>query len=182
MLSPLLLDTLRLHWKHSRPQHWLFPGYKADKPITTKAVFLLVRKAAARARITKTVSQHVLRHYATSRTMPRSTSTKRPRACGPLRSSHGPVKVMRHSPVASRRARCGSKTGVVGRYGAPKLFLPKAGSPFVPSRSVVQVYRQYQRRPSGHGVRFGNYASSPQSKAPQIGACAFRGGIVRDVA
>jgi site-specific recombinase XerD len=40
----------------------LFPGYGADKPITTKAVFLMIRNAASRAKITKTVSPHVLRH------------------------------------------------------------------------------------------------------------------------
>jgi site-specific recombinase XerD len=62
MLSPLLLDTLRQYWKQRRPKRWLFPGAKADKPITTKAVFLMIRKAATRAKITKTVSPHVLRH------------------------------------------------------------------------------------------------------------------------
>ena len=133
-----------------------------------------LHQIAAAVGIKSRIVPHQFRHYATSRTMPRSASTRRSRACGPLHSSHGPVNVMRHSPVASLRARCGSKTGVVRRYRAPKLFLPKAGSPFVPSRSVVQVCRQYQRRPSGHGVWFGNYASSPQSKAPQIAACAFR--------
>ena len=62
MLSPLLLDMLRQYWKQSRSADWLFPGYKANRPITTKAVFLMVQKAAARAKITKTVSPHVLRH------------------------------------------------------------------------------------------------------------------------
>ena len=62
MLSPVLLDTLRQYWKHGRSKRWLFPGYGADKPITTKAVFLMIRNAASRAKITKTVSPHVLRH------------------------------------------------------------------------------------------------------------------------
>lgn len=62
MLSPVLLDTLRAYWKQGKPTHWLFPGQKPDKPITTKAIFLLIRKAATRAKITKTVSPHVLRH------------------------------------------------------------------------------------------------------------------------
>lgn len=62
MLSPVLLDTLRQYWKHSRSKRWLFPGHGADKPITTKAVFLMIRNAASRAKITKTVSPHVLRH------------------------------------------------------------------------------------------------------------------------
>jgi integrase/recombinase XerD len=62
MLSPILLNSLREYCRRVRPKHWLFPGYSADKPITTKAVFLMIRKAAARAKITKTVSPHVLRH------------------------------------------------------------------------------------------------------------------------
>jgi integrase/recombinase XerD len=71
MLSPTLWTALREYCRRVHPKHWLFPGYSADKPITTKAVFLMIRKAAARAKITKTVSPHVLRHYAASRTMPR---------------------------------------------------------------------------------------------------------------
>jgi integrase/recombinase XerD len=62
MLSPVLLETLRLYWKQRRPRRWLFPGQGAEKPITTKAVFLMTQKAAARAGIRKTVSPHVLRH------------------------------------------------------------------------------------------------------------------------
>jgi integrase/recombinase XerD len=62
MLSPVLLDTLRRYWKRGRPGRWLFPGHGTGRPITTKAVFLMIRKAAARAKITKTVSPHVLRH------------------------------------------------------------------------------------------------------------------------
>ncbi len=62
MLSPVLLETLRQYWKGCRPGRWLFPGYGPDKPITTKSVFLMVRSIAARAKITKTVSPHTLRH------------------------------------------------------------------------------------------------------------------------
>jgi integrase/recombinase XerD len=62
MLSPVLLATLRQYWKRSRPKRWLFPGYGPDKPMTTKSVFLMVRSTAARAKITKTVSPHTLRH------------------------------------------------------------------------------------------------------------------------
>jgi site-specific recombinase XerD len=62
MLSPVLLETLRQYWKGSRPKRWLFPGYGPDKPMRTKSVFLMVRSIAARAKITKTVSPHTLRH------------------------------------------------------------------------------------------------------------------------
>jgi integrase/recombinase XerD len=62
MLSPVLLETLRLYWKGSRSKRWLFPGYGPDKPMRTKSVFLTVRSIAAGAKITKTVSPHTLRH------------------------------------------------------------------------------------------------------------------------
>jgi len=62
MLSPVLLETLRQYWKRSRPRCWLFPGNGPDNPMTTKSVFLMVRSIAARAKITKTVSPHTLRH------------------------------------------------------------------------------------------------------------------------
>ena len=62
MLSPVLLETLRRYWKASRPKPWIFPGYGPDKPMTTKSVFLMVRSIASRAKITKTVSPHTLRH------------------------------------------------------------------------------------------------------------------------
>jgi site-specific recombinase XerD len=62
MLSPILLDALREYCKRCKPKGWLFPGQNPEKPITTKAVFLMIRKSAARAKITKIVSPHVLRH------------------------------------------------------------------------------------------------------------------------
>lgn len=62
MLSPVLLTALRDYWRQSKPQNWLFPGCTPDKPMTPKAVFLMIRNAASRAQITKTVSPHVLRH------------------------------------------------------------------------------------------------------------------------
>src|SRR6202050_5330180 len=62
ILSPIWRDTVRRYWKRSRPGRCLFPGHGTGRPITTKAVFLMIRKAAARAKITKTVSPHVLRH------------------------------------------------------------------------------------------------------------------------
>jgi integrase/recombinase XerD len=62
MLSPVLLETLRQYWKRGKPGRWLFPGHGTGRPITTKAVFLMIRKAGARAKITKVVSPHVLRH------------------------------------------------------------------------------------------------------------------------
>jgi site-specific recombinase XerD len=69
-LSPKLLETLREYWRWRRPRAYLFPcgapGRNKDVPLTTKAVWLACRKAAAQAGIVKPISPHTLRHsYAT---------------------------------------------------------------------------------------------------------------------
>jgi site-specific recombinase XerD len=69
-LSPTLLETLRQYWRWMRPKTYLFPGtengWRVDRPITAKMVWIAVDYAAKRAGIQKRVSPHVLRHsYAT---------------------------------------------------------------------------------------------------------------------
>jgi integrase/recombinase XerD len=65
-LSPMLLATLREHWRWMKPTTWLFPGtlhnWRADRPMTPKVVWDACRTAAARAGLTKRVSAHTLRH------------------------------------------------------------------------------------------------------------------------
>ncbi len=65
-LRPKLLETLRDYWRWMRPETYLFPGGRyhsqTDRPISPKAVYNVVRDAAARAGITKQVSPHTLRH------------------------------------------------------------------------------------------------------------------------
>jgi integrase len=74
LLTPKLLQTLREYWRWMKPRTYLFPGtvnnWRADVPITEKIVWTAVAEAAKHAGITKHVSPHTLRHYATSRTMP----------------------------------------------------------------------------------------------------------------
>lgn len=67
MLSPVLLDELRVHWrrlsKHS--SDWLFPGnpwHSGDQPIDTKTPRHACQYAARRAGIKKKVYPHMLRH------------------------------------------------------------------------------------------------------------------------
>ena len=62
MLSPKLLAILRAWWKVDRPRHWLFPGARPEAPITREAVRYACQLAARRARLTKPVSPHALRH------------------------------------------------------------------------------------------------------------------------
>jgi len=65
-LSPKLLETLREYWRRTTPKTYLFPGYRGDVPLTTKAVWHACHDAVKRAGIQKKISPHSLRHsYAT---------------------------------------------------------------------------------------------------------------------
>ena len=68
MLSPQLLNLLRLWWREGRrrnvilPHGWLFPGQNRTDPISTRQLHRAVHEAAERAGIRKRVSPHTLRH------------------------------------------------------------------------------------------------------------------------
>jgi integrase/recombinase XerD len=62
MLSPHLLDLLRVYWKVVRPRGWLFPGRNPGQPLTTRQINRACHIAAERAGIEKRVSPHTLRH------------------------------------------------------------------------------------------------------------------------
>ena len=62
MLSPCLLPLLRHYWQQYQLESWLFPGPKLTKPISTKGVFYICRKAGKAANLTKAVHPHLLRH------------------------------------------------------------------------------------------------------------------------
>jgi integrase/recombinase XerD len=63
MLSERLLEILRGYWVQVRPEGgWLFPGRKAGEPITRTAVAHAIHAAAAKAKLRKKVTPHLLRH------------------------------------------------------------------------------------------------------------------------
>ncbi len=68
MLSPKLLDELRLYWRglHHKPCTWLFPGGRwhgrTEQPMSDKVVWYACEQAAKRAGIGKPVHPHTLRH------------------------------------------------------------------------------------------------------------------------
>jgi site-specific recombinase XerD len=68
MLSPQLLELLRLWWREGRrrnvilPHGWLFPGQSRTDPISTRQLHRAVHEAAETAGIRKRVSPHTLRH------------------------------------------------------------------------------------------------------------------------
>jgi site-specific recombinase XerD len=62
MLSPTLLEELRLYVRWARPHHWLFPGMDPTQPLCNRALQRTCRLTGERAQITKRVTPHVLRH------------------------------------------------------------------------------------------------------------------------
>jgi len=68
MLSPQLLELLRMWWREGRkrgvliPHGWLFPGHTVTDPISTRQLHRAVQEAAEMAGIRKRVSPHTLRH------------------------------------------------------------------------------------------------------------------------
>jgi len=62
MLSPQLLDLLRVWWRQARPLAWLFPGQNPVNPLTTRQLNRAFHAAADMAEIDKKVSPHTLRH------------------------------------------------------------------------------------------------------------------------
>jgi site-specific recombinase XerD len=67
MLSPILLEELRAHWRRLRKRSsvWLFPGnrwHSGDQPMDTKTPRHACQYAARQAGIKKKVYPHVLRH------------------------------------------------------------------------------------------------------------------------
>ena len=68
MLSPQLLELLRLWWREGKrrgvmlPHGWLFPGRGCTAPVSSRQLHRAVQEAAEVAGIRKRVSPHTLRH------------------------------------------------------------------------------------------------------------------------
>ena len=62
MLSPKLLELLRVYWRWRKPTDWLFPGHKPGFPIHQSAIRQICQQLSKKAGIKKSFSPHVLRH------------------------------------------------------------------------------------------------------------------------
>lgn len=68
MLSPHLLELLRMWWREGKrrgvmfPHGWLFPGRSYTDPISTRQLHRAVQEAAEVAGIKKRIGPHTLRH------------------------------------------------------------------------------------------------------------------------
>src|SRR3546814_12373133 len=61
MLSAQLLAILRTYWRLTRPEHWLFPGREASKPIAVQVLHAACRSARSAAGLDKRATVHTLR-------------------------------------------------------------------------------------------------------------------------
>lgn len=62
LLSPRLLETLRLYWQTCRPRLWLFPNKAGDGPMNDQSAQRMYRAACDRAGLTAAAGIHTLRH------------------------------------------------------------------------------------------------------------------------
>jgi site-specific recombinase XerD len=62
LLSPRLLDTLRLYWRICRPRTWLFPNRAGDGPLFDQTAQRMYRAACHAAGLANAAGIHTLRH------------------------------------------------------------------------------------------------------------------------
>ena len=61
IISSKLIEELRLYWKQYRPRKYLFEG-QTNRQYSSASVLKVIKRAALRANIKKTVTPHMLRH------------------------------------------------------------------------------------------------------------------------
>lgn len=61
-LSPRLLAELRSYWLWYRPKTWLFPGQRADQPLSATGLQRLCQRLVAHLGFSKRATPHTLRH------------------------------------------------------------------------------------------------------------------------
>jgi site-specific recombinase XerD len=62
MLSPKLLEILRVYWRWRKPKDWLFPGRWPDQSMVASGVRIACAELRKQLGISKPLSPHVLRH------------------------------------------------------------------------------------------------------------------------
>ncbi len=170
-LSPTLLAALREYYRWMRPQTYLFPGtqdgWRADRPITTKAIWEAVRLAARTRRDRQT------RHAAHAEALVRDASAgggrgppHHPAAPRPRRPlAHDGVSPPVAAPLAggseSARAAAGHPASRAAPVSAP------AKTPTVVTRPAVEVADILHAQ--GESLR---RAASVAQRAAAVACCA----------
>jgi integrase len=70
MLSPRLLEVLRVYWRAARPPNYLFPSWRPGRHLNPSSLQQACHDAALRSGLRKRITVHTLRHYSGFRTIP----------------------------------------------------------------------------------------------------------------
>ena len=84
MLSPTLLELLRIYWRIERPKTWLFPGRTLDESISLTAVQRACQRAGRDAGLTKPVTVRTLRHCFATHLLEAGTTCASFRTCSAI--------------------------------------------------------------------------------------------------
>jgi hypothetical protein len=147
MLSPVLLERLRVWWRVARAQGkmldggWLFPGLNPVEPLSARQLNRAIHAAAEAAQIDKRVSMHTLRH--SLRHPPAGAEGRYPGDPGPARAqeagNHGALCPGRHRHPARSRQSAGDLNPRRVRHGAARPggrgHLPRPRAGVAPSAS-----------------------------------------------
>ena len=62
MLSPKLLELLRIYWRWRKPKDWLFPGQRPGAPMHLSGIRQICQQLRKKAGIARPFTPHVMRH------------------------------------------------------------------------------------------------------------------------
>jgi integrase/recombinase XerD len=109
MLSPALLDILRVWWREGYSKGllldggWLFPGQDPVNPLSSRQLSRAIRAAAADAEIDKRVSMHLLRHSFATHLLEQKVDIRLIQVLLGPASSRPPASMLRWRPMYCRK-------------------------------------------------------------------------------